>query len=252
MVPRLCPVDSSGDQESQLLARAHEAAAAEDHASAVAHYRHLVALHPRCIYLVCLGLAFSDLGRHEEAEAAVREGLALEPDSWLAWRQLAWAFRDQGRMDEAFQACERSLAVKDDPFTRVLYAIMLRRKGETVRGLEQYEACVRNFPGHDEGWYGLGCALQEEDPERALRGFESALAIDPEDARYHIAVAHMHAKAGRLEPARVHAEEARRLGFVDGGFETLLETTLDWLRDVDRKYHPRTHRSRPARGDAAG
>jgi len=233
-------VDSSDDQEADLLAKADQATAAGDHARAVAHLGALVALHPRCIFFAHLGLAYSDLGHHEEAEAAIRKGLALEPHSWIAWRQLAWALDDQGRSQEAFQACERSLALKDDRFTRVLYAIMLRRTGETDRGLEQYEACVRNFPDHDEGWYGLGCALQEEDPERALRAFESALAMDPEDARYHNAVAHMHARAGQVEPARAHAEEACRLGSSDTGFETLLATTLEWLRDVDRTYHPRS------------
>jgi len=62
-----------------------------------------------------------------------------------------------------------------------------------------------------EGWYALGCELEESDPARAREAYTRALELDPDHADAHVNLGCLEHEAGRLEEAARHYRTALAL-----------------------------------------
>jgi tetratricopeptide (TPR) repeat protein len=98
------------DDAYGLASRAHLHAAAGRPALALADAERLVEVHPkrRAADWFNLGFLRDSLDRHEAAEAAFRQALALDPNLDRAWYGLGLALIRQGRLDEAVPALKRN------------------------------------------------------------------------------------------------------------------------------------------------
>lgn len=98
------------DDAYALASRAHVRAQLGRRQEAVADAQRLVAVHPRrsAADWFNLGFMLDELGRHDEAEPAFREAVALDPQLDRAWYGLGLALIRQRRLDEAVEALRRN------------------------------------------------------------------------------------------------------------------------------------------------
>jgi Flp pilus assembly protein TadD len=84
------------------------------------------------------GLAYSHLGRHEDAVRVLKEGLKLAPGVWLNWHLLASCLSDLGRFEEALAAYERAEECEgaDRNSVDLNRAIVAMRMDDFARALE--------------------------------------------------------------------------------------------------------------------
>ena len=69
-------------------------------------------------------------------------------------------------------------------------ALRFSDRGRNDRAIRTYKEIIRNFPQCQEAWLNLGICRASIDPDRALRAFNQALALDPSyhDAHYNKAL----------------------------------------------------------------
>jgi tetratricopeptide (TPR) repeat protein len=98
------------DDAYALSSRSHVRAQRADRAGAIADARALVAAHPKRSAADWFNLAYllEDGARYDEAEAAFREAVALDPKLDRAWYGLGLVLIRQQRFDEAVAALERN------------------------------------------------------------------------------------------------------------------------------------------------
>jgi FkbM family methyltransferase len=115
-------------------------------------YRQVVAADPNNASAWCyFGIACHDQQRYDEAVAAYRRALELQPDFPVALNNLGNTFRLLKRIDESVACFDRALAIKPD------YLIGYKNKGTTLcwegrvaEALKNYEAAVHYGPGDAE------------------------------------------------------------------------------------------------------
>lgn len=88
------------------------------------------------------GLAYSRLGRNEDAVRVLREGLALAPAVWLNWLLLGSCLSNLGRFDEALLAYDRAHACEDADRDAVALnrAIVCSRAGDHPAALRHLDS----------------------------------------------------------------------------------------------------------------
>jgi transitional endoplasmic reticulum ATPase len=129
-----------------------------------------------------LAESLAGLGRHEEAERAFRDVLALAPQNHAAQAGLARAYDALGKASHAFVILERLVQDQDSPpAARVHYAKLLARNGDVERAIAQYKLAVETDPAVADvdfaNQYGLGHTPEENevvDGRVAVGAFESS------------------------------------------------------------------------------
>jgi tetratricopeptide (TPR) repeat protein len=72
---------------------------------------------PRVLYLQ--GLAYREMGRHDEAIIPLQEAADLNPENIQVWLTLGWCFKRVGQLHAAIEALHEALAV--DPRQAILH-----------------------------------------------------------------------------------------------------------------------------------
>ena len=159
------------------------------------------------------GTALFNVGRLEEAEAALRTFLRLEPGSSLVPRARATLGRTlarQGRLDEAIAVLEGAVvATPGDVEARGLLADAYFQTRQFARAIPLYRDFLDANPGHAGAEANLAAALAATGAtDEALDRFRRAVEAAPAnpDARLNLAAALI--EAGDLDEAAVHAAEA--------------------------------------------
>jgi tetratricopeptide (TPR) repeat protein len=131
------------------------------------------------------GYALTQAGDHRAAVQAYGEAVRLEPDSAMAWNQLAQSHRASGDPQRAIVVLERAaLAVRDSPTT----AFLLGESYSDIRRFDDAAAAYRQALGLDPNlapaWYGLSRAYTRMGREReALEARERLRTLDPKLAQ---------------------------------------------------------------------
>lgn len=130
------------------------------------------------------------LGDHASAIVHARRATEIAPDFANAWNNLGIAAAALGRFDEAVAAYERSIEL--DPanigaMVNLGHTLKVRARLDDAIGLFERANAVRPSPA---AWNGIGQVLQQSNRQReAIAAFESALALEPENAQIHNNVA---------------------------------------------------------------
>lgn len=151
-----------------------------------------------------LGYGYFLHGKHEEAIAAYRRALQLDPTRNTARTNLGAALRALGRYDEA--AAEYRAALERDPTiweARVGLGMALVGLGRHAQARSELETAVAARPGHPLVHDALGVACANlGDFEAAETAFAEAVALDPGNPGYR----------AHLEAARRDREREQRQG----------------------------------------
>jgi len=131
------------------------------------------------------GVAFSLMGRLEEAKEAFKRAVALRPDDEEAWFRLGNIYQEQGTIQLAEEAFAQAL---EGGFNRALHSHL----GLAHMALDDYDRAIEEFtralqadePRPIKSMANLGFAyMMTERYERAAAIFESAIQDNPSAAQ---------------------------------------------------------------------
>lgn len=152
---------------------------------AAAAFRRAVELNPGSVDShKNLGMTLINLEQFDEAIEVYRAILAITPEDALAQNNLGLALRDRGQFDAAHAAFDRALAINPG------FAEAYNNKGLTHyrqlafdQALECYAKALARKPDYAAAHYNRGNALKKtEQIEEAKAAFRQALAINPDHA----------------------------------------------------------------------
>ncbi len=115
-----------------------------------------------------LGMAYSHVGRYEEAIGLFKQAIRLQPDSVDAYNNLGAAYMDTNRPDQAVQALEKAISIK---------------------------------PNHPEAYYNLGriYLINGTGGSRAISLFKKAIELKPDYADAYVNLAAAYNQVGGFE-----------------------------------------------------
>ncbi len=108
-----------------------------------------------------LGAVEIALGRYRKAERRLRAAVAMDPDYFAAWTDLARALIEQERFEEAGDALRRAIDLEpESAYPRALLGNMLSRAGNYEHAISEYRTALAKQPTHGGSLAGLGHALK--------------------------------------------------------------------------------------------
>jgi tetratricopeptide (TPR) repeat protein len=123
--------------------------------------------------------------KNDEAIAAFRRVLALNPESTRSWHYLAQAYTRLGRYALALEAYGHAIAI--DPLNTAIWnnkGLLHRRLGQADAAIAAFRNAIAIDPAYFNGWYNLGLiSLDQKQYDQAREAFDRALAIQPGDPR---------------------------------------------------------------------
>jgi protein O-mannosyl-transferase len=153
---------------------------------------------------VNLGKGYLESGRYEEAIAASRRGLALDPNIALAHYNIGTAYLNQDRFEESIASFEAALELQP--------AMMeaLNNLGNAYQHQQRYERSIETFQRAlaDNDWsqlhHNLGAAfLAAGQADSAAVHFQKAHEADPGDRESMMGLARSLIQAQRLQQAQL-------------------------------------------------
>lgn len=120
-------------------------------------------------------------GRLDEADAAYRQVLAVEPANAPALHLYALLLQARRRQPEAIDAVRRAIAAEpNNAAYRVTLAKMLLAAGDPANAAAAYEHAVALAPADPAAWLGLGLARHEQGQiDGAIEAYERASTLQP-------------------------------------------------------------------------
>ena len=192
----------------------------------------VVGAEPTAEHLQGLGELLAQQGHYQQAEARIREAIALEPENAVLYSDLADTLmgRLTGETQDGAEAPsntdERQAVAKEalialreaskrdnslpSIFTRIgaIYDI-LGQPDDAVLALEE---AVRRDPGDSEAHYALGSLLMaKRQPDRAVHALETAVQLAPYAIPYRLNLAAAYGALDRANEARQELDAIDRL-----------------------------------------
>ncbi|MCC6765946.1 MAG: tetratricopeptide repeat protein [Deltaproteobacteria bacterium] len=162
---------------------------------------------------VHLGRALADRGARSEAMAHYAEAIRLKPTSADAHNNWGATLADEKRFAEAEPYYREALRLRPgyaEAMNNLAVAVMQRGAWDEATAL--YAEAMRLSPGYAEPHSNLGnLRIRQGRAAEAIAEYERALALRPDYAEVHFNLALALAQQGRGAEARAHAAEAVRL-----------------------------------------
>lgn len=158
--------------------------------SASAAYRHAIEVYPNYADAQYgFGRMALRLGRLDEAEAALKYALALNPELYQAHSELGNVHYQREEYNKAAYEFQEVLKKNGkDPVARYNFANALRKLGKPDKAVEQYEKALVLDPENIDCYYNMGLAYEDlNDYEKAIANYQrfiDAAKDDPEEAEY--------------------------------------------------------------------
>ena len=133
-------------------------------------------------YFCNLSDALRGLGRLEEAAAACRYAIHVQPAFAEAYSNLGLALKGQGKLDEAVAACREAIRLK--PTLAVAHYNLgnaLRESGQVEEAMAAYRQALRIEPGSPQAHYNLATGFVERgNCDEAVAAFREAIRLKPD------------------------------------------------------------------------
>ncbi|MCP5424168.1 MAG: tetratricopeptide repeat protein [Gammaproteobacteria bacterium] len=175
--------------------------------------------------LANLGGLYADLGKWDQAEAAYRTALKLQPDFVPAYVNLADFYRLRGHDEEGEKLLRQALTIEADN-ADVMHSLglLLVRAKRQDEALKMLAESARRSPDNPRYSYVYALALQSGgDIEQAIKVLEDAHQRFPGDREILYALASYHHENGNPFAARLYAGKLRALSPQDPAVQRLLQ-----------------------------
>ena len=151
-------------------------------------------------------------GRTNEALAALQRAADLAPNYWPNQEQLGLFFYSNGRFQEAIDAFTRLTRLKPDALPFQQLGAMYLNQGNFARARENFDRSNK-VKQNAESFANLGTiAFYEQKYDEALRAYEAAMKLEPNNAVHRGNLGDVYRKLGRPSDARAAYLTAIDLG----------------------------------------
>ncbi|HET90452.1 MAG TPA: tetratricopeptide repeat protein, partial [Chloroflexi bacterium] len=149
-----------------------------------------------------LGNVYSALGRHDEALAAYRRAVELDPDYATPHNGLGNVYSDLGRHDEAIAAYHRAVELDpEDAYPHNGLGTVYAALGRYDDAVAAFQRAIQLDPD-DAPHNGLGNVYRDLGRhDEAIAAYRRAVELDPEDAYPHNGLGNVYSDLGRHEEA---------------------------------------------------
>lgn len=200
------PARLSPEKAKALWAQAREAQEAGEPARALGLVQKLLRFAPdNPHYIEAQAQAYAGLDDYAKEAASWEIFITVTPTPTNACPQLGRAYQKLGRAEQAVAAHRRCLALNpSQPDLHLFLALALERSGEAAEAKAHYEQVLRLAPGYQDARLGLARILRREGAgAEAQRLVEEVLKAQPGSVDALLAGAQSAEAAGRLD--RAHA-----------------------------------------------
>jgi tetratricopeptide (TPR) repeat protein len=185
------------------------------HAEAIASYRHGIALAPELpeIHARLAAELFAQ-GDFAAAVAGFERVLALRPEDHEAYYMLGRILRSEGETERAEAAYRRALTFKPDLVDALFHLGVLLQSNQQrqLEAIALYERVIAIAPDYAEVYASLGTACRNlMQIDRALSAFQRYLNLAPDSAVAHFHLGRTLVAAGRIGDAIGYLERASSL-----------------------------------------
>ncbi len=183
-------------------------------------YLHAKALADDSCAACGLGMTYSALGRHDDAEKEFQRSMRLNPNDVCPYAQLGTMYYDIGKYQEAIATFKRAIALSPSYGSYMLLGNSYVYTRDYEPSIEAYKKAIQIDPKCVRAYYQLGIAYDyQQRYEESIKVYNDVLKIDPnhEESRYYLAVAYAarHNKRAALEQYEIlrkkNAESAPEL-----------------------------------------
>jgi tetratricopeptide (TPR) repeat protein len=152
------------------------------------------------------GMAYSELGRRDDALAGLTAALELNPDNFFVWYRRGALLEEMGRLDDALADLDHALGLEPDFIeARILRAGVLRDLGRLEDAVAEYTVILNSNPAGSVRFFALSFrgVLREmlDHREDALVDFTAALELDPDNVEVRYGRGKLQVEMGRLDDA---------------------------------------------------
>jgi Flp pilus assembly protein TadD len=171
----------------------------------------------------------------DQALAAYRQAVMLQPGSAVAHHNLGNALRDGGRLVEAVAEFRQALALKPDLMeSHISLGNALARLGQLEEAVAVYRRATALKPSSAQAYSNLGCLLRAQGQlDAAMAAFRQAVALKPDLAEAHYNLGNGLYDQGLLEQASAAYRQALALRPGIAGAWNNLGNCLRDLDDLD-------------------
>ena len=205
----------SAGESLGFLDKAVELQEAEDWNGMLAHCKRWTEAAPKnALAQFCLGVAYSNINRYDDAIVAYREALRINPEYVDAWYNLGVVYGNLGRYDDAVAAYREALRINSelaDPWNNlgVTYGRELGRPDDAIAAFRE---ALRISPEHVNAWNNLGNAYANIDRhDDAIAAFREAVRINPQLAEAWNNLGIAYGNLGRYDDTIAAYREAVRI-----------------------------------------
>lgn len=152
------------------------------------------------------------------AEERLLQSTAADPKDYRAWFDLGFVYSSTERKAQAIVAYRKSVELKPDAFEpNVNLGVLLAARGDAEA--EKYLRAATTLKpvmskpeqGQARAWIALAMFLETRDPGEALRSFQAASLLTPDDAEPHLRAAMILEKLGKDADAEKQFQTAAKL-----------------------------------------
>jgi tetratricopeptide (TPR) repeat protein len=133
--------------------------------------------------------------------------VTADPKNYEAWFDLGFVNNALGKTSDAIAAYRQSVAAKPDVFESNLnLGLMLARAGqpgaeEFLRAATKLTPTAHAAEGKEQAWLALGHALEKSTPDEAIRAFQEASKLQPNDIEPYLSAGPILEQQKRLPEA---------------------------------------------------
>lgn len=167
-------------------------------------YLHAKALDDDSCAACGLGMTYSALGRHDDAEKEFQRAMSLNPNDVCAYAQSGAMYYDRGKYPEAIAAFKRAVVIGPSYGSYLYLGNLYVYTRDYESSIEAYKKAIQIDPKNERAYYELGIVYDyQQRYEESIKVYNDALKINPdhEFARYYLAVAYaaQHNKRAAIE-----------------------------------------------------
>lgn len=181
---------------------------------AIEAFEKALAVDSRSVETRCnLGASYGDLGMKRQAIAEFQRALELDPSCVLAHFNLGVALMEE-KPEEAQAALKHALAIDPAHWEAAYHlGVLYFKTGMYEAAVRLLQQCLKAHPDSIRALYHLGLAYNKKDqPGRAIECLNRVCELDPENSRAHYYLGVAHDKKGQYEKALLCYQAADRLG----------------------------------------
>ena len=169
----------------------------------------------------------------DEAIAAYRQAIAINPNYAEAYSHLGNALQEQGQLDAAIAACQQAITL--NPNYAEAYGNLgnaLKDQGQLDAAVAAYRQAIALRPTLADAYYNLGIVLhQQRQLDAALATYQQAAALRPDHAAAHSNRGNVLKDMGELDQALAAFGQAQALKPHDPDIHSSLLLTRHYLPD---------------------